>query len=176
MDRHRLARYWLGGVVALAIGLLGFGAATIASAQAGDTIRACTRNGNIISIGDTSQDCPRNATALDWNKQGPAGPTGPKGPEGPTGPTGPGGPSGVSGYEVRLETVNDTGTELKAVATCSSGKKVLAGGYAISPDVKIVNVSRPGSGNGSWEVMATTAPSDMTNYQILVYAVCATMN
>lgn len=184
MDWRTVTRYGIGGAVAFVMGLLGAGTATLVGAHPGapssGVIHACVtslppgpRNLNVPRIVGASDTCRSGETALDWNIQGP---TGPKGDSGPTGPTGPGGPSGVSGYEVKLETVRDTGPQLNGVATCPSGKKVLGGGYAISPDVKIVNVSRPGSGNGSWEVIATTTPSDTTNYEFLVYAVCSTMN
>ena len=68
--------------------------------------------------------------------QGPAGPTGATGPAGPAGPQGPQGPAG-SGGVVPSMTVRDSvdippGRFGRAIATCPTGKTMIAGGFQFS--------------------------------------------
>jgi len=90
-------------IVALVMGFVGAGLATLASAHGGDTnlIHACLNPGNgTIYVVGANQSCSQNQTPLDWNIQGPQGlpgPQGPAGPQGPVGATGPIGPVGLQG-------------------------------------------------------------------------------
>jgi hypothetical protein len=65
------------------------------------------------------------------------GPIGPIGPIGPQGEIGPQGPAGVAGLEVIKATFSSVAqmvftTELKAKTVCSTGKRVVSGGYSLT--------------------------------------------
>jgi hypothetical protein len=88
--RARRAATLLGaGIVALA-------AAGLAAAQndGEGLIHACVSKTGEVRIVGPSDACPKNQTALDWNRQGPQGLPGPQGPAGPQGEPGePGAPA-----------------------------------------------------------------------------------
>ena len=70
--------------------------------SSGGVIHGCVSNADVsgthvLLVHDTSRNCPRGTTELDWNQQGPAGPAGRKGDTGATGPAGPAGPAGRKG-------------------------------------------------------------------------------
>ena len=101
---------------------------------------------------------------------GPQGTQGSPGPQGPQGSPGPSGPAGVSGYEI----INTHGNlpmngTASVVATCSSGKRVLGGGY-VAPQVgDMAPLSRP-EGDNAWRV---DFKSNGGSGDASVYAVCA---
>ena len=102
---------------------------------------------------------------------GPQGSQGIPGPQGPQGGPGPSGPAGVSGYEI----INTHGTlplngTVQVVATCSSGKRVLGGGYVVPNEVDTAPLSRPEGDNG-WRV---DFKSNGGSGDASVYAICAT--
>ena len=89
-------------VLALLMGLVGSGVASMVSAHGGDTTRihACLNPGNgTIYVVGANQSCGPNQTALDWNIQGPQGLQGEQGPQGPQGPIGPVGTAGQDGAQ-----------------------------------------------------------------------------
>ncbi len=104
------------------------------------------------------------------------------GPQGPEGPEGPQGPAGVSGYITMTATSALDSTESKILAAnCPAGKMVLGGGQLISP-VSAANyrsiavpTSRPTLSNTGWQAAAIEVPVGYaTNWQLVVYAICAT--
>lgn len=103
--------------------------------------------------------------------QGAQGPEGSPGPQGPPGSPGPSGPAGVSGYEI-INThgnlpVNGT---TSVVASCSSGKRVLGGGYVVPSEADTAPLSRPEADN-AWRVDFKSNGGSGT---ASVYAICAT--
>jgi hypothetical protein len=55
------------------------------------------RGTHVLLVHDTTSNCPRGTTELDWNQRGAAGPAGPAGAKGDTGATGATGPAGAAG-------------------------------------------------------------------------------
>jgi Collagen triple helix repeat (20 copies) len=103
--------------------------------------------------------------------QGAQGPQGAPGPQGPQGSPGPAGPAGISGYEI----VNAHGElpangKVQVVATCSSGKRVLGGGYVAPSELDTALLSRPEGDNG-WRV---DFKSNGGSGDASTYAICAT--
>ena len=103
--------------------------------------------------------------------QGTQGPQGSTGPQGPQGSPGPSGPAGVSGYEI----INTHGSlpvngTTSVVASCSSGKRVLGGGYVVPQVGDTVGLSRP-EGDNEWRV---DFKSNGGSGDASVYAICAT--
>jgi hypothetical protein len=113
---------------------------------------------------------------------GAEGPSGPAGAEGPAGPAGPTGAAGVSGREV-IRVVSATDTSGKDVyAWCSSGKRVLGGGYTLAKGPEIISVStnEPVVAGGiytndGWHATAslTNVNSGTGSYSLAVWAICA---
>ncbi len=102
--------------------------------------------------------------------QGTQGPQGSSGSPGPQGSPGPLGPAGVSGYEI----INTHGNlpmngTASVVATCSSGKRVMGGGYVVPSAADTVPLSRP-DGNNAWRV---DFKSNGGSGDASVYAICA---
>ena len=160
----------------------------LAFALEGDAnvITGCHRakDGTLRVVTGADQCDPKQETAIQWNKQGPAGPAGPAGaqgsagpsgpagppgpagaqgpvgPAGPAGPEGPDGPAGaqgapgISGHAVVQ--VNDTVyLDRTTVVHCPAGKKVLGGG--ISSPTRQTNIwnSAPIVGGDGWVVSVT---------------------
>jgi hypothetical protein len=75
---RRLAQHRARPTALLAAGLAAVGAAGLAAAQSGgqDVIHACVSKTGDVRIVDPTTACPKNQTALDWNRQGPPGPQG----------------------------------------------------------------------------------------------------
>jgi hypothetical protein len=74
----------------LAAGIVALAAASLAAAQndGEGLIRACvSKTGEVRMVG-ANDTCPKNQTALDWNRQGPQGPPGPQVPPGAQGEPG----------------------------------------------------------------------------------------
>ena len=114
--------------------------------------------------------------------QGPKGPVGPAGPQGETGPLGPAGakgssgaagPNGVVGIEVvKVTEPHDWITvDHSLEATCPAGKKVIAGGYSVAPNVGRVTESRPEPDDKSWYIYVDRLGGNSPD--ITVYAICA---
>jgi len=110
--------------------------------------------------------------------QGPQGSVGPQGPQGlqgnpgiqgPAGPQGPAGANGVSGWERIVGASTATNT---ASADCSTGKKVVGGGYVISGDDNADVLSNWPSDQDTWTVTAKHKGSA----SLQAYAICVTAN
>lgn len=129
-----------------------------------------------------SPGAPGTGTTGPQGPQGPIGPQGPAGPEGPPGPqgaSGPAGPPGVSGYEVVESTITTVGNVTTGVvsieAACPAGKRVLGGGFRISPDdaSRSVGVSgtRPNAAGNGWLVDVTS--NNFGTWTFTASAICA---
>lgn len=173
-------------VVVLSLG------ATWAHAHGGDgaLIHACVNvsSGGLKIVGPQGS-CSGNEVALDWNIQGIPGPQGPQGEkgemgamgiQGPPGPRGlqglPGvdgqnGANGVSGWEMRTDTTSTPNAITAATALCSSGKKVVGGGYSIQDGDKIQG-SRPTSSGDGWHTVALVTGANTGPRT--VWAICVT--
>jgi hypothetical protein len=68
------------GIGALVAGIVVGGVAVAETGQA-DTIQACVKRNGTIRIVDSTDDCRRNWTPLEWNVSGLEGPVGPAGPQ-----------------------------------------------------------------------------------------------
>lgn len=75
---RRLAQHRARPTPLLAAGLAAVAAAGLAAAQSGgqDVIHACVSKTGDVRIVDPNTACPKNQTALDWNRRGPPGPQG----------------------------------------------------------------------------------------------------
>jgi hypothetical protein len=105
---------------------------------------------------------------------GAAGPAGPQGPAGPSGPAGPAAPAVVPTTAAGAS-ANDPNSPKTATATCPDGKRVTGGGYALVPnDPGIILTASAPVGVTGWSATATelSLPA-ATNWQLLVFAVCA---
>lgn len=160
----------------------------------GALIHACvnTSSGGLKIVGP-NDTCSGNEVALDWNIQGIQGPQGPQGEkgdkgdpgiQGPQGPQGlqglPGlngtngtnGTNGVSGWEMKTDSVSTANAITALTAVCSSGKKVVGGGYSIQ-DGDTIQGSRPTSAGNGWQSMALqtgASPGPRTVWAICVNA------
>lgn len=172
--------------VAFAAAVVAGSGLAFASDGGANAVNGCyrTKDGTLRVVANANECDPKQETAIQWNKQGPAGPTGPAGPPGPAGPSGPVGPAGpqgaqgpagiagpegpagpagpagaqgapgVSGHEVVQ--VNDrVYIDKTTVVHCPAGKKVLGGG--ISSPTRQTNVwnSAPIVGGDGWVVSVT---------------------
>lgn len=130
-----------------------------------------------------------NSGASQVGPIGPIGPIGPQGPQGETGPkgekgdkgetgeSGAPGVSGISGWEKISTSSGSTVDQDKTIiATCSSGKKVLSGGYIIdSPTVTFYTVANYPVTDNSWS--ATVHRSATTGvWTLTTFAICANIN
>ena len=89
-------------VVAAAGGGTAYAAVSSSIVDSSGVIHGCVSNADVrgthvLLVHDTTRNCPRGTTELDWNQRGAAGPAGPKGDTGATGPAGPAGPAGPKG-------------------------------------------------------------------------------
>ena len=89
-------------VVAAAGGGTAYAAVSSSIVDSSGVIHGCVSNADVrgthvLLVHDTTRNCPRGTTELDWNQRGAAGPAGPKGDTGATGPAGPAGPAGTKG-------------------------------------------------------------------------------
>lgn len=118
-----------------------------------------------------------------WSVQGPTGSQGPVGPQGPQGVQGPAG--GLSGHEVITSSINVApgSVLLGHAADCSTGKRVVGGGFfaesARTGVLWTIQTSRPGQDpfTQAWSRWAVEARHNAATQQTLVvYAVCAAVN
>ena len=168
-------------VISVASLVLGGGAvyaahAIISPDPATHLIHACYNSSSgTIKLVNTGQQCHQNETAIQWNQSGVQGI---QGPVGPAGPAGPAGPSGLAGYEENVHQVFvSAGATVNVGVRCSTGKKVLGGGFQIETpdDVKIFS-SEPSDGSGNlinngWNVFVHNAGT--VTRQVTVSAICA---
>ena len=172
---------WGVGAAVLVV-LLGAGAATLTSADGGDSnlIHACVNNGSgQVQIVGPDDACRRNWTATDWNitgpqgpqgEQGELGPEGPQGEQGELGPEGPQGEPGLSGHQVVFSVFGSVAYPADSLRTlsCPAGKKVLGGGWQNFDGLnKPLRGSFPSSSTG-WTFRSVTGGG-----RIAVYAICA---
>ncbi len=115
--------------------------------------------------------------------QGAQGVQGAQGPIGPMGPQGPAGDPGVAGHEiVQLENptapINVAGLGLLiGTAVCPEGKKVLGGGHEnMGNSFQLTLIASFPSDARTWKViLRNPITSALSNMQIRVFAVCATV-
>ncbi len=127
--------------------------------------------------GDPGPEGPQG----DVGPEGPAGPQGDPGPEGPQGDVGPAGAdgAGAAGYDQKSNASADDEDAKSVTATCTGGRKVIGGGFAIS-DVSggfypVVTANGPSS-DTAWTVESTaTTGSQDRGYKLTAYAICATV-
>ncbi len=189
--------------VAIAAAVIAGSGLAVASEGDVNTINGCyrTKDGGLRVVTSADQCDPKQETAIQWNKQGPAGPAGPAGAQGPSGPQGPAGPQGalgpvgatgpegpagpagpagaqgspgISGHEV-VQVKDRVYIDQTTVVHCPAGKKVLGGG--ISSPTRQTNIwnSAPIVGGDGWVVSVTnerTFPAD-NPFEFGAYAVCA---
>ena len=114
-------------------------------------------------------------------KDGTPGIKGDKGEKGD--PGSPGSTTGISGYEIVLSEITPDDDGAKDVtATCSSGKKVISGGYNTTNVSKsgevVIKANYPNTESG-WRVMgnvdsSSTASTD-TSFSLQAYAICVSL-
>jgi hypothetical protein len=112
--------------------------------------------------------------------QGPVGPIGPKGDKGDKGEKGDvGEPSmtPITGYEIVLSAITPDDNLAKDItATCTSGKKVIGGGFNslnVSDANEVVIKSSYPNTESSWRVMGNIdASGTSTTFSLQAYAIC----
>jgi hypothetical protein len=170
MSRHSYKRWWIvGPIVSSAIVVVAVVQAAIPDPSG--VIHACYRaNGNLRLV--DKSNCTSSETALTWNQTGPQGPAGAPGPQGAPGPHGqPGapGPAGLAGYKIinTHETLPLNGS-IEVTAGCTTGKRVIGGGYVAPTVLDTASSSRP-EGDKGWHVVFK---SNGGNGDASVYAIC----
>lgn len=197
----RRVRLAAGAAATAAAALVG-GVAWSAIPDSGGVIHGCyqKQQGMLRVIDDAAGTCRPAEVAISWNtvgpqgtpgpqgEQGPPGPQGPQGeqgsqgeqgPQGPEGPQGPQGP-GLSGFEVAThgEPSGDS-VFVTSIATCPSGKRLIAGGFSVLGAVGDVEGDGPRVirnhkfNNETW-IVQTVAPSDYGDraYTVFAHAHC----
>jgi hypothetical protein len=110
---------------------------------------------------------------------GPPGPQGAKGDPGAAGATGPRGPSGLSALEVvTASTPVDTTSPKVKIAACPAGKKAVGGGHQLggATPAGMVSHSSPEVDLSGWRALGKWPTGVFpSGWQIVVYAVCATV-
>lgn len=96
------------------------------------------------------------------------------GPQGPAGPIGPPGVSAIE-YIVRQASLGSQSAGT-LIAPCSSGKKVISGGYAVSNDDILVHESHPTPANNGWFVQGFNHLILPGSDPLWAYAICAVVN
>ena len=99
--RRTMAVTGISAVVAVGGGTA-YAAVSSSVVDSSGVIHGCVSNSEVrgtrvLLVHDTTSNCPRGTTELDWNQRGAAGPAGPAGPKGDTGATGATGPAGPKG-------------------------------------------------------------------------------
>lgn len=169
MSRRQRLAVTLAVAVAL-VGIVGIAAYGAIPGPNG-AIRGCVKtSGGQVRVIDPAAGgaCGSSETALDWNLTGGQGSQGP--PGGP-GPQGGAGQAGSSGYErIVVQASTDQSGDGESTADCSTGKRVLMGGYelASSGPMRVVT-NAPTSGGTGWDVQVTGAVGNF-----VVSAICAT--
>jgi hypothetical protein len=99
----------------------------------------------------------------------------PQGPAGPAGPAGPQGPPGLSAYQTVFTTsAIDSSTTRTLTASCPSGKRVLGGGVAISPDTAGVALTSNYLANATtWTASAREIVATTSNWGLNAVVICA---
>jgi hypothetical protein len=122
-----------------------------------------TASGALRVIDPSTTSCLPSETAISWNQVGPPGP-----------------PGAVSGYEEKTHQVFvSAGAVANVSVSCSTGKKVLGGGFDIeTPDDVKVFSSEPSDGSGNvidngWNVFVHNTGS--VTRQVTVTAICASV-
>jgi Collagen triple helix repeat (20 copies) len=147
---------------------------------------AAINGSHVLVVQDTTTQCPKGTTALNWNQTGPAGAqgaTGATGPAGlagakgdpgapgatgPAGATGPPGPStaGPTGLDVQFESATGTGS---ASVSCPTDHPYVVGGGGDDTNGGALTTSQPfavgyGGGVGGGGATFTT----MQGWQVAV--------
>lgn len=117
----------------------------------------------------------------DKGDTGAQGPQGPQGPAGATGATGAAGPAGTITGSVETVTALSASNSLSKniTANCSSGKKAVGGGAALSLTDGSVSIvaSNPGANGTSW-IAAAAEPNGnqagtTASWTVTAYVICA---
>jgi hypothetical protein len=148
------------------------------------------KNSGDLRIVTSPAQCKSNENLVSWNQVGPQGPTGATGATGATGTTGatgatgatgPAGSPGISGYEIVSHNEQlAPNTSAHVGVQCSSGKKVLGGGFILeyAPAIDLYS-SLPEDPNnvGSftdewWGVFAHNNGTLNTTFGVSAIAIC----
>jgi hypothetical protein len=136
------------------------------------------KNSGDLRIVSSPAQCKSNENLVSWNQVGPQGPTG---ATGATGATGPAGSPGVSGYEIVSHSEQlDPNTSAHVGVQCSSGKKVLGGGFILeyAPAIDLYSSlpedpAHPGSYTEEWwGVYAHNNGTLSTTFGVSAIAIC----
>ena len=132
-------------------------------------IHGCINASGQVRVIDPSAggSCSTGESALNWNVSGAKGPTGLQGAPGPTGQPGQ---AGSSGYERNVKQFStDQNGDGTGEVDCSSGKRVLMGGFetASTQPMRPV-VSRPNDDGTGWIITVTGGVGGF-----VVTAICA---
>jgi hypothetical protein len=156
----------LGAAVALAAAS---GIAYAAIPGPDGVIHGCLTASGGVRVIDPSAggSCSTGESALNWNVLGAKGPAGLQGTPGPTGQPGP---AGSSGYERNVQQFNtDQNGDGTGEVDCSSGKRVLNGGFEPSSTQPLHPIaSRPNDDGTGWIVTMTGGVGSF-----VVTAICA---
>ena len=147
----RLAVLGAAGVLAAASGI-----AYAAIPGPDGVIHGCVNASGAVRVIDPGAggSCSTGESALNWNVSGAKGATGVQGSPGLTGAPGP---AGSSGYEEDVQQFNtDQSGNGTGEVDCSSGKRVLMGGFEPSSTQPLHEVAtRPNDDGTGWYVKAT---------------------
>jgi hypothetical protein len=107
-------------------------------------IHGCYMNaGRTLRVIDSTESCPTNETALNWNQQGPAGPAGPTGAQGPEGP--PGQPPAFTKSVIKATVPDNIGfVEIARLNVPAGRYVVIAKAVALVSGSKVLGVSAAG--------------------------------
>jgi len=124
------------------VAVLGAGTLAYAGIPGPDgTIHACITNGlggGGLRAVESADECKRNESAIDWNREGPVGPPGPRGEPGPEGERGPQGATGPAGTSRAFEASADGPIDLPDDGSTFDGVLTLdvpAGSYVVNATV-----------------------------------------
>jgi hypothetical protein len=132
-------------------------------------IHGCVNSSGAVRVIDPGAggSCSSGESALNWNLTGAKGATGLQGAPGPPGNPGP---AGSSGYEREVQQFNtDQNGDGTGEVDCSSGKRVLNGGFEPSSTQPLHAItSRPNDDGTGWIVSMTGGVGSF-----VVTAICA---
>jgi hypothetical protein len=164
-------RRWRLAVLGAAVVLAAASGIAYAAISGSDgVIHGCLNSSGGVRVIDPGAggSCSAGESALNWNLTGGKGATGAQGVQGPTGNAGVAGSSGLERDVQQFNTdQNGDGT---GEVDCSSGKRVLNGGFEPSSTQPLhTTVSRPNDDGTGWIVTMTGGVGSF-----VVTAICAT--
>ena len=163
-------RKWRLAVLAAAVLLAAASGIAYAAIPGSDgVIHGCINASGQVRVIDPGAggSCSTGESALNWNVTGGKGPSGLQGPPGPTGASGA---AGSSGYEQDVKQFNtDENGDGTGEVDCSTGKRVLNGGFEPSSTQPLHPVaSKPNEDGTGWIVTMTGGVGSF-----VVTAICA---